>query len=281
MAGGSLLDLKRRIKSVTNTQKITKAMGLIATSKFKRVRDRADKTTPYFDTFRESVEKLALSPDMVDSVYFRINDTEKDVYVVITSDSGTCGSYNMNVINEAASRIVKDKDSLITVGEKGRNFFKKRSYETMAEFIDIGDSPSFKEATEIVRPAITAFEEGKVRNVYIIYTKFHSPIKQTVETIKILPFERPEGKPEGVLFEPSQNEVFDYVLPKYLGTTIFYTLANSIASEISSRMNAMDNATKNAGDLLDALKLHYNRVRQGNITREITEIVGGAEALKG
>lgn len=280
MAGG-LLELKRRIKSISNTQKITRAMGLVATAKFKKVRERAEKTNPYFDKFRESINLMALSSDVLSSKFFNINNTDTDVYVVISSNTGLCGSYNANVFHEAQHRISGQKVKLITVGEKGKGFFARRGYDIMADFVDFGDTPSYKEAVEVLRPALDAYLDGSVRNVYIIYTRFYNPVKMHVETIKLLPFERPEGKQEERLFEPSPKEVFDYVLPKYLSTTMYYAFVNSIASEISSRMNAMDNATKNANEILDALKLAYNRARQSNITQEITEIVGGAEALKG
>jgi F-type H+-transporting ATPase subunit gamma len=282
LAGAGLLDLKRRIKSVTNTQKITRAMGLVATAKFKKVRDRAEKTTPYFDKFHEAVTKMALSPDLEGSKYFQENDSDTDIYIVLTSDSGLCGSYNTNAILETVRHIDDRKVQLITVGEKARAFFTRRDYETLKEFVDLGDAPSYKDAVDIIRPAIEAFEMGKVKNVYITYTKFHSPVKQSVEILRMLPMERPEGeKGKDILFEPSSKEVFDYVMPKYISTTMFYSLVNSVASEYSSRMNAMDNATKNASEILDKLKLMYNRARQSSITQEITEIVSGAEALKG
>ena len=280
MAGGALLDLKRRIKSVTNTQKITRAMGLVATAKFKRVRDRAEKTSPYFDKFHESVNLMALSPDVLTSKYFEGNDSDIDLYIVISSDSGLCGGYNTNVFNELLKITVGRNVQLITIGEKAKGFFKRRDYPILSQFEEIGDAPTFKDAVEIMRTAVEAFEIGKVRNVYLMYTKFYNPIKMRVETIKILPFQKPVGKAQERLFEPSPKAVFDYVLPKFLNTTMYYALVNSIASEISSRMSAMNNATKNAGEILDQLKLAFNRARQGSITQEITEIVGGAEALK-
>jgi len=280
LAGGGLLDLKRRIKSVTNTEKITRAMGLVATAKFKKVRERAEKTTPYFDKFRESINQMALSPDVLTSEYFEVNNADTDLYIIISSNTGLCGSYNTNIFNEALSSIEGKKVKLITVGEKAKSFFHKRGYEIISEFVGFSDSPSYKDGVEVLRPAIEAFQHGSVKNVYLIHTKFYNPVKIRVETIKILPFEKPTGKQEERLFEPSPKEVFDYVLPKYLYTTMYYAFVNSIASEISSRMNAMDNATKNANEILDALKLAFNRARQGNITQEITEIVGGAEALK-
>jgi F-type H+-transporting ATPase subunit gamma len=280
LAGGGLLELKRRIRSVANTQKITKAMGLVATAKFKKVREKAEKTAPYYTKFHESINSLALSPDVLSSKYFTINDADLDIYVIISSNTGLCGSYNTNVFNEALAQMEGNKVKLITIGEKAKSFFGRRDFDIMYDYTGFGDVITYKNAIEALRPAIEEYTKGKAKNVYLIYTKFYNPVKIKVETIKVLPFEKPEGKQEERLFEPSPKEVFDYVLPKYLSTTMYYALVNSIASEITSRMNAMDNATKNANEILDALKLKYNRARQGNITQEITEIVGGAEVLK-
>lgn len=280
MAGAGLLDLKRRIKSVSSTRKITKAMGLVATSKFRKLRERAEGTTPYFEKFEASIKELALSSEVQASKYFHSVEGKKDIYIVLSSDSGLCGGYNTNILNETL-RTIKDKDiSLITVGQKARGFFKARNFDTMAEFVDLGPTPSYKDCVDIIRPAINAFEKQEASNVYVVYTKFHSPVKQTVEFLKVLPMEKVEGaKGREMIFEPSAAEIFDYIVPKYISTTMFYATVNSIASEYSSRMTAMDNATKNADELIDALKLQFNRARQSSITQEITEIVGGAEAL--
>lgn len=280
MAGAGLLDLKRRIKSVTSTRKITKAMGLVATSKFRKLRERAEQTTPYFDKFDEAIKELALSSEVQSSKYFNKIEGKKDIYIVLSSDSGLCGGYNTNILNATLKAIDGKDTSLITVGQKARGFFSSRNIDTIAEFVDLGPTPSYKDCVEIIRPAINAFEENEVSNVYVVYTKFHSPIKQTVEFLKVLPMEKSEeAKGREMIFEPSAGEIFDYIVPKYISTTMFYATVNSIASEYSSRMAAMDNATKNADELLDALKLQFNRARQSSITQEITEIVGGAEAL--
>jgi len=280
LAGGGLLDLKRRIKSIANTQKITRAMGLVATAKFKKVRDRAEKTNPYFEKFQESMNAMASSPDVLSSKFFARNNSDTDLYIVISSNTGLCGSYNTNVFNEVLTKTTGQSVKLITVGEKANSFFTRRGYDIISPVVDFGDSPSFREAVDILRPAIDAYLAGSVKNVYLIYTKFYNPVKMKVEQLQVLPFVQPSGKQEERLFEPSPMEVFDYVLPKYLNTMMYCAFVNSIASEISARMNAMDNATKNASEILDALKLAFNRARQGSITQEITEIVGGAEALK-
>ncbi|TDT62393.1 ATP synthase F1 subunit gamma [Fonticella tunisiensis] len=281
MAGAGLLEIKRRIRSIRNTQKITKAMGLVATVKVRKLKERSDSSNPFYEVFNEAIKNIALSIDLNDSIYFRQNNSDTDVYIVITSDSGLCGSYNANVINKALEHMYGKKVLLITVGERGKSFFTRNKYETLAEFVEVGDTPSLKDAQEILRPALEVYREGKVRNIYIVYTRFYSPVKQEVEVLKLLPVERPgETSRSEMEFDPSPDSVLDYAIPSFLRAAVFNALTNSTTSEYSIRMTAMDAATKNAGDILDKLNLEYNRARQSSITQEITEIVSGAEALK-
>lgn len=281
MAGSGLLDLKRRIKSVMNTQKITRAMGLVATAKFKKLRERVEKAAPYYENFSDAVKIMASSDEIRESVFFRGNKSDTDIYIVITSDAGLCGSYNANIINRAVEEMHGKKVMIITVGERGRGFFRAHRYDTISEFVEIGDTPSYKDAEEVIRPAIDAFVKGEAGSVNIVYTKFISQVKQEPKVVRILPVAIEEKKgSHGIDFEPSVKEVFEYVLPKYLNTTMYNALANSIASEYAVRMSAMDGATKNASEILDKLQVAYNRARQSSITQEITEIVSGAEALK-
>lgn len=280
MAGAGLLELKRRIKSVTNTQKITRAMGLVATAKFKKLRERADRTTPYFDKFNEAIKLMAVSDEIKESQFFKGNKSDTDIYIIVTSDSGLCGSYNANVINTALEHMKGKKVMLITVGERGRGFFKAHRYDTISEFVELGDTPSYKDAEMVMRPAIDAFINGDARSVNLVYTKFFSQVKQDARVIKVLPVEMETANhKKAIEFEPSMQEVFDYVLPKYLSSTMYNALANALASEYAVRMSAMDGATKNAGEIINKLQLIYNRARQSSITQEITEIVSGAEAL--
>lgn len=281
MAGAQLLDLKRRIKSIKNTQKITKAMGLVATAKFKKLKIRNEKARPYCDAYTGAINKLLQSEDFSDNPYFKTNDSDTDLYIIITSDSGLCGSYNTNIINTALERMYEKKVKIITVGEKGRHFFKNHEYETAAEFVELGDNLEYRRIFEITNILIDEFLSGRVANVYLVFTQFISPVKQNIKVEKVLPFSTVERTDEIFLVEPSNKEVFDFIIDKYLNTIIYNALMNSTVSEYSTRMSAMDNATKNASDLLDDLQIMYNRARQSSITQEITEIVSGAEALKG
>lgn len=291
-----LLDIKRRIKSVKNTQKITRAVSLVATSKFARIRPVMYKASAYFEKYRDVVEETILNMNLKESFYYNTNNSDTDLYIIITSDSGLCGNYNSNVINKALKDMHGKKVLLITIGERGRNYFKRRGYETLAEFIEIGNNPSLEDANSIMSMAIGYFKQGKVKNVYIIYTKFFSPLKQEVRVLKVLPVENSSEKENKShelstaavnrrsnlwLFEPSQREVFEFIFPKYLNCLMYYVLTNSISSEYAVRITSMDGATKNASDILNKLQNMYNKARQSSITQEITEIVSGAEALKG
>jgi F-type H+-transporting ATPase subunit gamma len=285
LAGAGLIDLKRRIKSVISTQKITKAMGLVATVKFKTARANLERYKPYFEQLNESVERILSLQGSTNSLYALNNGSTKDLYIVITSDSGLCGSYNVNVINTVVNRIKgRENDSLlITVGQKGKNFFESRGYKTVEAFTGMDVNPEYKDISRVIKHGMDLFLKGKVKDVYMVYTKLYSPAKQSVEVSRILPIVekvKEELDSNYTLFEPSYNHICEYTLPKYFNALTYDAVLNSIASEYAMRMNSMDSATKNASDILAKLKVMYNRVRQGNITREINEIVSGAEALK-
>lgn len=279
MSGARILELKRRIRSIKNTQKITRAMGLVAGSKLRRVREKTARTGVHFESYKSSIEILFSNPEVQNLKYFKENHSDIELYIVITSDSGLSGSYNSNVINRALQEIHEKKIALITIGEKGRNYFTKRHYETLAEFVEVGDAPNIENSWEITSIAFEAFNEGKVRSINIVYTHFYSPLRQEVEILKLLPIEKSDKIKQHVLIEPSPEEVFNFLLPNYLKLSMYYAIINSICSEHAVRMRAMDNATKNASELLEKLQITFNRARQSSITQEITEIVSGAEAL--
>lgn len=301
-----LLDIKRRIRSVKNTQKITRAVSLVATSKFGKIRPAVYRVSTYYERYSSVVKDKIISINNKGSIFYKSNSSDTDLYIIITSDSGLCGNYNLNAINKALKAMHGKKVLLTTIGERGRNYFKRRGYETLSEFVEVGVDPELEDVNSIMEEAVEYFKLGKVRNVYIVYTKFYSPIKQEAMILKVLPIQA--GKEEKVrtykqepsnaatsdarsspgiqkadfyLFEPSQEEVFEFVFPKYLNFLMYYTLVNSIASEYASRITSMEGATKNASDILDKLQNIYNKARQSSITQEITEIVSGAEALKG
>jgi len=276
MSKGELIEIKRRIKSIKNTQKITKAMGLVATARFKRLREIVEFADEYFNEVSNTFRKLYCD-EVYDSKYFSENNEDKDLYIIITSNTGLCGSYNSNIINFVNEKVAKE-DYLILIGDRGYQFFKRREYNVLMN-IPIQRFPSFDDAQMIFNLIDDYFTKGKVKNIYIVYTKFINSVRQEVEMLKILPFEKIQEKNKEILLEPNKLQVFDFSAKIYLQSFIYNSLANALASEFAMRMTAMDSATKNSGELLDKLQLKYNRIRQGTITQEVTEIVSGAEAL--
>ncbi|MBC2579847.1 ATP synthase F1 subunit gamma [Clostridium sp. DJ247] len=280
MAAG-LIAIKRRIKSVTNTKKITNAMGLIATSKLRKCRKNLESNEGYYNSFEDTIKSIVQGVEGK-SIYVNGNGSNKKLYITITSDSGLCGGFNAAIVSAAVDKIASDKSNslIMSVGQKGRAYFRRLHYDTVAEYVDIPDEPTLKEAKTIAEHALSLYKNGEVGEIHVVYTKFISTVKQSIVDEKVLPLtseKRSGGLGE---FEPSANELLDGTVNIHLKAQIFNFLLNSKASEQSSRMTAMDSSTKNANDLLDSLNLKYNRIRQSAITQEITEIVGGAEAQK-
>lgn len=283
MAGGGLVAIKRRIRSISSTQKITNAMGLIATSKLRKVRKKLEVNQKYYDSFSKIMNDLIKNTEDY-NIYVHGNKSKKKLYITINSDSGLCGGFNSNVVNTAAPIILKDKENnlLISVGQKGRMYFNRLKCETISEYVDIPDVPTLKEAGTITYKVLDMYRKGEVGEVYMVYTRFHSTVRQDVTIEKLLPLENKDKESPNhfVKFEPSINQMIEDIVVMQLKQQILNFMLHSKVSEQGSRMSAMDGATKNANDLLDDLNLKYNRERQGAITQEITEIVSGADALQ-
>ncbi|APF28894.1 MULTISPECIES: ATP synthase F1 subunit gamma [Clostridium] len=282
MAGAGLIGIRRRIKSVTNIRKITKAMGLVATAKLRKARVNLEINKKYYNKY-ELVLKDIINSMEDKNIYIDGNDSDNKLYVIFTSDSGLCGSFNVNIINNVIDEIKKDgeKSSAIVIGQKGRMYLKKLGVKTLAEYIEIPDVPTAKEARTIAQSIIELYSTKKIGEVFLVYSEFYSPVKQQVLINKILPFTK-ENKNDNryIEFDPSITQVMDEVLENYLKATVLNCFYNSKASENGSRMTAMNGATDNANDLLDNLNVQFNRLRQSAITQEISEIVGGAEAQR-
>ncbi|WP_434305262.1 ATP synthase F1 subunit gamma [Clostridium botulinum] len=282
MAGAGLIGIRRRIKSVTNIRKITKAMGLVATAKLRKARVNLEINKKYYNKY-ELVLKDIINSIEDKNIYIDGNDSDNKLYVIFTSDSGLCGSFNVNIINNVIDEIKKDgeKSSAIVIGQKGRMYLKKLGVKTLAEYIEIPDVPTAKEARIIAQSIIKLYSTKKIGKVFLVYSEFYSPVKQQVLINKILPFTK-ENKNDNryIEFDPSITQVMDEVLENYLKATVLNCFYNSKASENGSRMTAMNGATDNANDLLDNLNVQFNRLRQSAITQEISEIVGGAEAQR-
>lgn len=282
MAGTAL---KRRIKSVTNTRKITKAMGLVATAKLRKTKELLEKNNVFYDTLGKMVED-AVTSYVGDNPYIYGNEATKKLYIVMTSDSGLCGSFNVNILSRAAEEISKDKeDSLVmVVGEKGISYFNRFNYKTHLKYTGLSDLPTMKEARTIANAALNLYLKGEVSEVNVIYSEFISQNKTEVAVKRLLPIlnevHDDSYSQKYIELEPNIESLIDSLIPFYIRESILNLLIHSKTSEQGIRMSAMDGATKNANELLDKLKLQYNRERQGAITQEISEIVGGAEAQK-
>lgn len=286
MAASGLLGIKRRIKSITSTKKITKAMGLVATAKLRKCREKLALNNNY-DSALSNAMKLIFENSVNPNAYVNGNNSNNKLYIVFTSDSGLCGSYNGNVLNTVKECVsnYNENSSLIVIGQKGNDFFKRSKYNIAGEYLDIEDLPTLKEVKDLTLKVLSMYENEEVGEVFVIYTKFVSPIKQEVQVEKILPLKN-DAKDEDfdykeyIKFEPEIDTLLINSIELYFKQKFLNFMIHSKTSEQAIRMSAMDGATKNANDLLDDLKLKYNRMRQGAITQEITEIVGGAEALK-
>lgn len=286
MAGSGTRDIKRKIRSVNSTMQITKAMELVSTAKLRRARSKMDITKPYFDTVKRAVQDILSEDKSIRMRYVAEHEIKKTLYVVIAGDRGLCGGYNINAIKKAISEVEDKGDAkFITVGKKAYEVINRNGYEIEDYFLNISEKPQYFDAVQIARRAIKLFDSGEVDAIKLVYTKFASTISQVPMSIQLLPIEhdgenQKEASDEFVNYEPSADEVLRYIIPKYVESTIYGGLIESAASEQAARRVAMESASDNAEDIIEELSLSFNQARQAAITQEISEIVGGAEALK-
>jgi len=289
----NLLDIRRRIKSVKNTQQITKAMKMVSASKLRRAQDRVINARPFADKMNQVLSELAAQT--TDDFHHPLLDKRGDeryLVVLVTADKGLCGAFNANLI-KAAQVFVKENPGKqiewMAVGRKGRDFYRRRG-NIVSEYIGLTGKGrvDFAEALEVANDIIKRFTEDEgIDKVFLIFAEFKSVLTQRVVTEQLLPISKTETEAEtspaantkDYIFEQPPAEVFRRLLPRLIDTQIFRALLESIASEQGARMTAMDAASKNAGELISTLTLNMNRVRQAAITREIIEIVSGAAAL--
>ena len=280
----SLQDIRRRIKSVKSIQQITNAMNMVATSRLRKAKEAAVANKPYADKMAQVVSDIAAIAGDFTHPLLEARQEGKKLILVMASDKGLAGAYASNAFKEAVAGIEdKSNTEIVAVGRKTDAFFRNRDYEVAKSYIGISERPSYDDAKEIAVDLISRFVSGEVKEISMVYTRFVSAISCVPETVQLLPFGNLAGQGgthAEYIYEPDAQSVLGYMLPQYLVTTIYAALLQAAASELSSRMNAMSNATDNAQELIAKLDLHYNKVRQAGITREITEIVGGAEALK-
>jgi len=297
----NLLDIRRRIKSVKNTQQITKAMKMVSAAKLKRAQDRVVSARPFANKITEVLSDLASR--VSDEFHHPLLDPRGDeryLLVVITADKGLCGAFNTNLL-KAAQVFIRDNSEksieVIAVGRKGRDFFRRRQVPLPSEYVGLTGKGrvDYAEAVEVARDVITRFNEDKeIDKVFLIYNEFKSVLSQRVVVEQMLPVARvgaedgedsDSGKAETAkvltesVYEQPPIEVFSRLLPRLIESQIFRALLESVASEQGARMAAMDSASKNAGELISSLTLNMNRIRQAAITNEIIEVVSGAAAL--
>ncbi len=288
MAGNNMRDIKRRIRSVNSMEHITNAMKLVSAAKLRKAKNTFEKTREYFHYVTESIEEIFNNTSEVPLQYLKGNREIKNTcYIIITSSRGLCGSFNSNVIKEAAKEIASDpeKPIIVAIGGKGKEYFEKRGYEIFEEYMLPPESISFLETHDISKPIIELYDQGKIDEVVLIYTSFVSSMEQKVRNVTLLPFELHKDPDfpqleKQVDYEPSVEEVFNYLVPKYVEIMVYGAIVESATCEHAARRMAMENATDNAREMIGELTLFYNRTRQAAITNEISEIVGGAEALK-
>jgi len=302
MPKASLRDIRKRIASVRSTRQITKAMKMVAAAKLRRAQENILANRPYAAKMLEVLRSLAArtSPDAHPLLYRR--DFKRIELVVLTSDRGLCGAFNMNLIQRAERFLAEEKAgaeslSLSFIGRKGRDYFRKKKVTIRQEYVNLYGKVDYALASRIGQDLVQSYVEERVDAIYLLYSEFKSAIQQRVVLEKILPLaadllkEAGKGKetpPAGpgvaasvdYIYEPSEVEILGKILPMYVEVQVYRALLESVASEFGARMTAMENATQNAGEMIDKLTLIYNKARQAAITKELIEIVSGAEALK-
>ena len=298
---GNAREIRARIKSVKNTEKISRAMQMVAAAEVRRARERVEAAQPYARALTEVFRQVAaqVPPSEYRSPLVEPRLVKKVALVVVTSDRGLCGGYNANVLRMAVNRHrywldEHDEVKLVVIGTKGVQFFRHSNFDVAARFQHLSQIPTYAEAAEIVKTVKGLYESGEADLVELIFTNFRSMVSLVPTDTVLLPAQvpgrdrdpneldlpvSPEGPRAQYIFEPSPEAVMDAIIPKYLETVVYQALLESAASELAAKMTAMSAASKNAKELAAELSLIYNKARQASITQEILEVVGGAAAL--
>ncbi|HEU4950288.1 MAG TPA: ATP synthase F1 subunit gamma [Candidatus Deferrimicrobiaceae bacterium] len=288
----NLRAIRKRIGSVKSTQQITKAMKMVSAAKLKRAQDAITAARPYARKIRDVVQAVAVRSEEGVHPLLSTREGAKLALLVITSDRGLCGGFNSNLLRAAQRHIAENRERrgeivLFAVGRKARDFFRRRRIELRKEYVNVLGSLSYAHAEQLSKDLVEGFLAREFDEVRVVYNEFRSAISQVVriETLFPIAIERKEGgetaREIDYLYEPSREKILAALLPKYVETQIFRALLESVAGEHGARMTAMDSATNNAVDMIARLTLQMNRARQAAITKELMEIIGGAEALKG
>ena len=281
--------IKSRIRTAKNIQQITKAMKMVAAARLKRAQDRVQAARPYSAKMREVMSSLAgAASGEIEHPLLETREVQNTGILLISADRGLAGSYNSGISRLATEFLKgyeKSRIKMFVVGKKGNAFFGRRGYNIVESLSVNSNAVDFAEAVEITRVIREAFEAGDIDELYIINTKFVTAITQVPQVVKLLPIETPAASTDSsaldYIFEPQPEILLGELLPRYVVNQVYQALLESVASEHGSRMTSMSSATDNAGKMISSLTLSLNRARQAGITKEISEIVGGAEALKG
>jgi F-type H+-transporting ATPase subunit gamma len=287
----SLIDIRRRVRAVKSTQQITKAMKMVSASKLRRAQDRVIGARPYAQQMLRVLNSVAsrVDPEAHPLLRESSQPSAPPLLIVISADRGLCGSFNSNVLKQASafrSESVDRDVAMALVGRKARDFFIRRGVDVRYQVVNLFQQIKYAHAQEIAQAATEAFVEGRVSSVYLLYNEFKSVISQKVVVERLLPLTRLTPENGGVqgpqvdyLYEPSPEEILTSIVPRHVEVQVYRALLESAAAEHAARMTAMDAATRNAQEMVDKLTLYMNKVRQASITREIIEVVSGAQAL--
>ena len=288
----TLQDIRRKIGAVKKTQQITKAMNMVSAAKLRGAQQRMEGFRPYAGAFAMMLGNMAgrVEPE-IHPFFQQAASVQRVGLVLMTADRGLCGSYNVNLINTAV-KFIREKEaagievSLICVGRKGRDFFRRRKREMLAQYVDVWNKFDFSNAVTVAREVMNAFLSGEVQEVHLVHSTFVNMAIQRPCMVQLLPVKPAETEAEAgasteYLFEPPMEQFLEYLLPKYINVLVYHGFLENSASEHAARMTAMDNAQSNCKEMINTLSLIMNKARQAAITRELMDIVGGAEALKG
>jgi len=281
----NLKDIRNRIKSVKSIQKVTKAMKMVAAAKMRRAQEHMEEARPYAQRLTEVIQHLLPDVDREILDLLDVRSVNRVAYVVVTSDRGLAGSFNTNILKKAQKdidTIGKNNVDIFCIGKKARDYYKQREYTIIDSHTDFWNELYYGDAIRIGKGIISHFTEKRVDEIHVVYNEFMNVANQYVESEKLLPleFEREESVQLDRLYEPDKNELVKSLIPRHLNIQVWKYLLESFASEQAARMVAMENATENAEEMIKDLTMEFNKARQASITKEILEIVGGAEALK-
>lgn len=288
-----LRDIKKRIKTVKNTQKITGAMKLVAASKLRKAQEAITAQRPYAVELGQMLRRVASRTETAEGLaphpLLEVHEPKRVLLVVVTSDRGLCGAFNANIIREAERFVAEEKSNfeaieLATIGRKGGDYFKRHMADSVQDHPGIFEDLNFRHARDIAEKIAERYVESELDAVYVLFNQFNSAISQSVQVERLLPVvqdELPEGPDVEYEYEPTKESVLEQLVPRYVASVLWRALLDSSAAEHGARMTAMDNASRNAKEIVEKLTLQYNRARQSAITMELMDIVGGAEALNG